>query len=389
MERDPFKEYIKESELDIVNRGYVWSTAIGLQAVDGLKPSSYLIDTAIKNIEGKITLKEAQNLIDTYYEESPASTSDDDDRTEEADKVASRIAQILSETAFSFSPLEYLSIHKKLFKGIYNHAGKMRTYNITKKEWVLDGATVVYGSASQLKATLEYDFSQEKEFSYKNLMMDEIIHHLALFISKLWQIHVFEEGNTRTTAVFFIKYLRTLGFNVTNDIFAENAWYFRNALVRANYTNLQKNIHETTEYLELFLRNLLLDEKNELRNRTMHISGYFSEKVNIETEKVDIETEKVDIETKKVDIEAEKVDIETKKVDIGSLKFSKRTVHHIEILFDEYGYNRVFGRSDMMELVGLKSSAVSNLISKLLEAGIIEPVTGQGKGKYKFKNEVC
>ena len=382
MERDPFKEYIKESELDTVNRGYVWSTAIGLQAVDGLKPSSYLIDTAIKNIEGKITLKEAQNLIDTYYEESPASTSDDDDRTEEADKVASRIAQILSETAFSFSPLEYLSIHKKLFKGMYNHAGKMRTYNITKKEWVLDGATVVYGSASQLKATLEYDFSQEKEFSYKNLMMDEIIHHLALFISRLWQIHVFEEGNTRTTAVFFIKYLRTLGFNVTNDIFAENAWYFRNALVRANYTNLQKNIHETTEYLELFLRNLLLDEKNELRNRTMHISGYF-------TEKVDIETKKVDIETKKVDIETEKVDIGTKKVDIGSLKFSKRTVHYIEILFDEYGYNRVFGRSDMMVLVGLKSSAVSNLISKLLEVGIIEPVTGHGKGKYKFKNEVC
>ena len=375
MERDPFKEYIKESELDTVNRGYVWSTAIGLQAVDGLKPSSYLIDTAIKNIEGKITLKEAQNLIDTYYEESPASTSDDDDRTEEADKVASRIAQILSETAFSFSPLEYLSIHKKLFKGMYNHAGKMRTYNITKKEWVLDGATVVYGSASQLKATLEYDFSQEKEFSYKNLMMDEIIHHLALFISRLWQIHVFEEGNTRTTAVFFIKYLRTLGFNVTNDIFAENAWYFRNALVRANYTNLQKNIHETTEYLELFLRNLLLDEKNELRNRTMHISGYF--------------TEKVDIETKKVDIETEKVDIGTKKVDVGSLKFSKRTVHYIEILFDEYGYNRVFGRSDMMVLVGLKSSAVSNLISKLLEVGIIEPVTGHGKGKYKFKNEVC
>ena len=374
MERDPFKEYIKESELDTVNRGYVWSTAIGLQAVDGLKPSSYLIDTAIKNIEGKITLKEAQNLIDTYYEESPASTSDDDDRTEEADKVASRIAQILSETAFSFSPLEYLSIHKKLFKGMYNHAGKMRTYNITKKEWVLDGATVVYGSASQLKATLEYDFSQEKEFSYKNLMMDEIIHHLALFISRLWQIHVFEEGNTRTTAVFFIKYLRTLGFNVTNDIFAENAWYFRNALVRANYTNLQKNIHETTEYLELFLRNLLLDEKNELRNRTMHISGYF--------------TEKVDIETKKVDIETEKVDIGTKKVDIGSLKFSKRTVHYIEILFDEYGYNRVFGRSDMMVLVGLKSSAVSNLISKLLEVGIIEPVTGHGKGKYKFKHKV-
>ena len=161
---------------------------------------------------------------------------------------------------------------------------------------------------------------------------------------------------------------------MTNDIFAENAWYFRNALVRANYTNLQKNIHETTEYLELFLRNLLLDEKNALRNRTMHISGYFSEKV--------------DIETKKVDIKTEKVDIETKKVDIRSLKFNKRTVHHIEILFDEYGFNQLFGRSDVMGLIGLKSSAVSNLISKLLEGGIIEPVTGHGKGKYKFKNKV-
>ena len=373
MEKDPFKEYLRESEPDKAHKGYAWSTAIGLQAVDGLKPSKYLIDTAIQNIEGKITMKEAQSLIDSYYEERPVHLSDDE-RTEEADKVSSRIAEILSETAFSFSPNEYISIHRKLFQGIYKHAGKIRDYNITKKEWVLDGATVMYGSASELRATLEYDFSQEKDFSYKGLSMDEIIHHLAVFVSRLWQIHIFGEGNTRTTAVFFIKYLRTLGFSATNDIFAENAWYFRNALVRANYTNLQKGIHETTEYLELFLRNLLLDEKNELRNRTMHISGYFSEKVDIETEKVDIETKKVDIDYK--------------KVDIGSLKFSKRTVHHIEILFDEYGYNRVFGRSDVMDLVGLKRSAVSKLISKLLETGIIEPVTGHGKGKYKFKHKV-
>ena len=373
MEKDPFKEYLRESEPDKAHKGYAWSTAIGLQAVDGLKPSKYLIDTAIQNIEGKITMKEAQSLIDSYYEERPVHLSDDE-RTEEADKVSSRIVEILSETAFTFSPNEYIAIHRKLFQGIYKHAGKIRDYNITKKEWVLDGATVMYGSASELRATLEYDFSQEKDFSYKGLSMDGIIHHLAVFVSRLWQIHIFGEGNTRTTAVFFIKYLRTLGFSATNDIFAENAWYFRNALVRANYTNLQKNIHETTEYLELFLRNLLLDEKNELRNRTMHISGYFSEKVDIETEKVDIETKKVDIDYK--------------KVDIGSLKFSKRTVHHIEILFDEYGYNRVFGRSDVMDLVGLKRSAVSKLISKLLETGIIEPVTGHGKGKYKFKHKV-
>lgn len=271
MDNDPFKEYLKESEPDKASKGYAWSTAIGLQAVDGLKPSQYLIDTAILNIEGKITLKEAQSLINRYYEESPEHS--EDERTEEADKVSARIAEILSETAFSFSPNEYISIHRRLFQGIYEHAGKIREYNITKKEWVLDGATVIYGSASELRATLEYDLSQEKSFSYKGLSLDEIIRHLASFVAGLWQIHIFGEGNTRTTAVFFIKYLRTLGFSVTNDIFAENAWYFRNALVRANYTNLQKGVHETTEYLELFLKNLLLNEKNELHNRNLHISG--------------------------------------------------------------------------------------------------------------------
>ncbi|SCJ17458.1 cell filamentation protein Fic [uncultured Roseburia sp.] len=270
MEKDPFGEYLKESEPAQAYKGYMWSTAIGLQAVDGLKPSQYLIDTAVLNIEGKITLNEVQSLIESYYEEKPAHIADDE-RTEEADKVSSRIVKILSEEAFSFTPNEYISIHRKLFQGIYKHAGKIRDYNITKKEWVLDGATVLYGSATELKATLEYDFSQERDFSYQGLSMDEIIRHLALFISRLWQIHIFGEGNTRTTAVFFIKYLRSLGFAAANDIFSENAWYFRNALVRANYTNLQKGVYETTEYLEAFLRNLLLNEKNELLNRNLHI----------------------------------------------------------------------------------------------------------------------
>ena len=369
MEKDPFKEYLKESEPDKAHKGYAWSTAIGLQAVDGLKPSKYLIDTAIQNIEGNITIKEAQGLIDSYYEERPVHFSDDD-RTEEADKVSSRIVEILSETAFSFSPNEYISIHRKLFQGIYKHAGKIRDYNITKKEWVLDGATVMYGSASELRATLEYDFSQEKDFSYKGLSMDEIIHHLAVFISRLWQIHIFGEGNTRTTAVFFIKYLRTLGFYATNDIFAENAWYFRNALVRANYTNLQKSIYETTEYLEVFLRNLLLNEKKELHNRNLHISGLLN-------------GGKVDIESKKVDIQGKEVDIER----ILSEKrgnFSKKTIVHIYRLFEKFGYDEVFGRSAVMELLELKSSGASKLLSNLVQADIIEPVSGHGKGKYKF-----
>jgi fido (protein-threonine AMPylation protein) len=369
MEKDPFKEYLKESEPDKAHKGYAWSTAIGLQAVDGLKPSKYLIDTAIQNIEGNITIKEAQGLIDSYYEERLVHFSDDD-RTEEADKVSSRIVEILSETAFSFSPNEYISIHRKLFQGIYKHAGKIRDYNITKKEWVLDGATVMYGSASELRATLEYDFSQEKDFSYKGLSMDGIIHHLAVFISRLWQIHIFGEGNTRTTAVFFIKYLRTLGFSATNDIFAENAWYFRNALVRANYTNLQKGIYETTEYLEVFLRNLLLNEKNELHNRNLHISGLLN-------------GGKVDIESKKVDIQDKEVDIERILSEKRS-NFSIKTIVHIYRLFEKFGYDEVFGRSAVMELLELKSSGASKLLSNLVQADIIEPVSGHGKGKYKF-----
>lgn len=271
MEKDLFEQYLKDVEGDKSDKTYLWSTAIGLQDVDGLRPSKYLLDVAIENIEGKITIKQAQELIDSYYKEKD-NRSSDNERTEEADKVSSRIAQILSEKAFSFTPNEYISIHRKLFQGIYIHAGKIRDYNITKKEWVLDGATVIYGSASELGATLEYDFNREREFSYKNLSMDDIIKHLALFISRIWQIHIFGEGNTRTTSVFLIKYLRTLGFTENNDIFAQNSRYFRNALVRANYSDLKRGIYETTEYLELFLRNMLLGEKNELLSRKLHIN---------------------------------------------------------------------------------------------------------------------
>ena len=365
MEKDPFKEYIRESEPDKRDRGYAWNTAIGLQAVDGLKTSEYLVQTAVRNIEGEITFEEANELLQSYYKENPA--RDASDRTEEADKVSARIAALLSEPAFSFTPNEYLSIHRKLFTGIYSHAGRLRDYNITKKEWVLDGATVLYGSATELRATLEYDFFLFLQFSYKGLSMDEIIHHLAVFVSRLWQIHVFGEGNTRTTAVFFIKYLRTLGFDVTNHIFAENAWYFRNALVRANYNDLKKGIHETTEYLEKFLRNLLLNENHPLHNRTLHISQAFKE------------TEKPDIEGAKPDIASWKADIEK--------NFHPKIVSHIQKLREAFPGHFIFGRSDLMKVLGLKPSRASDLIKELAEHGIIEPVTGHGKGKYRFRQQ--
>ena len=374
MDKDPFKEYIKQSEPNKRDKGYAWHTAIGLQAVDGLKPSKYLIDTAIKNIEGDISIDEAQELLNTYYEENPK--ADTEDRTEEADKVAVRIAKILSEKAFSFTPNEYISIHKKLFAGIYGHAGKLRDYNITKKEWVLNGATVLYGSASELRATLDYDFAEEKKFSYKNLSMEDIIHHLAIFVSRLWQIHVFGEGNTRTTAVFFIKYLRTLGFDVTNDIFAENAWYFRNALVRANYNDLKNGVHETTKYLELFLRNLLLDEKNELHNRSMHISGRFKE--------TDFEGAKADIENAEADIESQKADIRNKLLAFSDM-ISEKTINHTFELFSKCGKEEYFGRTIVEDITGLKSTRASELIKLLVDSKVIVSVTGHGKGKYRFQ----
>lgn len=374
MDKNPFKEYIRQSEPSKRDKGYAWHTAIGLQAVDGLKPSKYLIDTAIKNIEGDISIDEAQELLNTYYEENPK--ADTEDRTEEADKVAVRIAKILSEKAFSFTPNEYISIHKKLFAGIYGHAGKLRDYNITKKEWVLNGATVLYGSASELRATLDYDFAEEKKFSYKNLSMEDIIHHLALFVSRLWQIHVFGEGNTRTTAVFFIKYLRTLGFDVTNDIFAENAWYFRNALVRANYNDLKNGVHETTKYLELFLRNLLLDEKNELHNRSMHISGRFKE--------TDFEGAKADIENVEADIESQKADIRNKLLAFSDM-ISDKTINHTFELFSKCGKEEYFGRTIVEDITGLKSTRASELIKLLVDSKVIVSVTGHGKGKYRFQ----
>ena len=266
-----FEQYIRNAEPAKKDKTYAWSTAIGLQQVDGLTPSKYLFDTAKRNIEGEITFDEAKSLIDAYYESKNERIDDSQERTEEADKVSSRIAQILSEKSFNFSPSHLIALHGRLFEGIFKFAGKLRDYDISKREWVLDGDTVMYGAAFELKMALDYDFEQERNFSYKNLSIDEIVKHIAFFVSRLWQIHAFGEGNTRTTAVFTIKYLRSLGFDVNNDIFAQNSWYFRNALVRANYNNLQKGIYENPEFLEKFFRNLLLNEHNELKNRYCHI----------------------------------------------------------------------------------------------------------------------
>ena len=268
-----FGEYKRAAEPEKREKALIWRTAIGLQKVDGLTTSEYLRETARRNIEGEITIEESGRLIAEYYKSKPIREAAAKTRTDEADFVSQRIAAILSEPTFTFSPEELISIHRRLFTGIYKFAGQIRDYNITKNEWVLKGASVQYASCYRLVETLAFDFGEEKKFSYAGLGMDEIIRHVARFISGVWQIHAFGEGNTRTTAIFTIKYLRTLGFDVDNDLFAENSYYFRNALVRANYTSIPKGIEETTEYLERFFRNLLLGENNELKSRFLRIDG--------------------------------------------------------------------------------------------------------------------
>lgn len=343
-----FEQYIRNTEPGKKEKSYAWSTAIGLQQVDGLTPSKYLFDTAKRNIDGEITFDEAKSLIDTYYEFKTERTENSEERTEEADKVASRIAQILSEKSFNFSPSHLIAIHGRLFEGIFKFAGKLRDYDISKREWVLDGDTVMYGAAFELKAALEYDFEQERNFSYKNLTREEIVRHITFFVSRLWQIHAFGEGNTRTTAVFTIKYLRSLGFNVNNDIFAENSWYFRNALVRANYTNLQKGIQENQEFLEKFFRNLLLGEQNELRNRYCHIrySGG-DEKSSV----------------KKFG--------EKQKSSVKILELIKQTP---KITLDE-----------IANVLGISKRAVEKQVKKLREANIIERIGSDRSGWWKIK----
>ena len=268
--KSDLEEYILQGEPGKAEKSYAWKTAIGLQDVDGLKTSQYLLDTAKEHIEGKIDIATAQRRIESYYE-SRKERKEDEEGTKEADIVSSRITELLEEKTFQFSPAFLTSIHKRLFKDIFDHAGRFRPYNITKKEWVLNEDTVYYSSCDSIKETLDYDFGQEKQFSYDGLSLKESVRHLAKFCAGIWQIHPFCEGNTRTTAVFMLKYLQTFGFKVDNEIFAENSWYFRNALVRANYTDIQKGVKATTEYLERFFENMLLGAKHELKNRYLHI----------------------------------------------------------------------------------------------------------------------
>lgn len=390
-----FEEYIRNSEPAKKEKTYAWTTAIGLQQVDGLTPSKYLFETAKRNIDGEISVAEATSIIDSYYESKTDRSGNDNERTEEADKVSSRIAQILSEKSFNFSPSYLIALHGRLFAGIFKFAGKIRDYDISKKEWVLDGDSVMYGAAFELKAALDYDFEQERHFSYKNLTLEETVKHITFFVSRLWQIHAFGEGNTRTTAVFTIKYLRSLGFNADNELFAENSWYFRNALVRANYNNLQKGIHENPEFLEKFFRNLLLGEHNELKNRFLHIMAKdFLEikendknvtanygKVTANNENDTRNVKKVSVNdknvTRNVTVNSENISVNNKNITVKLTQTQKDILNLIK-------ENPCITQNEIASKLNIARETVNRNMKKLQQEKIIQRLGADKNGSWKI-----
>ncbi len=348
---EDYSEYIIQGEPEKKERIKNWMTAIGLQDVDDLKPSQYFLDTVRQNIEGKITLKEVRKLVDQYY--TTKEGLQQEKRTEEADKVAVRIAELIAHKTFSFRPNCLASIHRHLFEGIYKFAGIYRDYNITKPELVLRGDTVRYESGNLISDTLEYEFDTEKKFSYEGLFMQEMVKHISRFIANVWQIHPFGEGNTRTIAVFTIQFLRQLGFEVTNEIFAENSKYFRNSLVRANYTNMQYGITETTEYLERFFRNLLMREHNELKSRYMIVGAKWEENTG-STQETDKSTQESTQET------------------------GKSTQ---EMILDEIRNHPFTTREQLAKVIGISPDGIKKQLDKMKKAKRIKHV-GPTKGGH-------
>ena len=366
-----FDEYLRQGEPSQKESAENWKTAIGLQAVDGLQPSAYLIDVAKRNIKGEISLDETRKLIDSYYQSKTVRTPKDEDE-EEADKVSANIAKILASKTFAFNTNGYVSLHRRIFEGVFKHAGEIRQYDISKKEWVLEGDSVNYLNWEDLRRALDWDIEQEKNFSYKGLTDDEKIEHIAKFISGIWQIHAFREGNTRTTAIFTIQYLRSLGYEVNNEMFAKHSWYFRNALVRANYRNINKDIEYSPIYLVRFFRNLLLGESWVLKNRYLHIDPTDEWKVQprLATPQVPhTPHQKVD----------RKGGQKTEKVGRKGGQKTKESILSL-IASDPF-----VTTNEMSKRLKINRSAISKHIKKLKEDHIIERIGPDKGGKWIIK----
>ncbi len=344
-------EYIRQGEPEQKEKSEAWEVAIGLQAVDGLQTSEYLLETAKEHIEGNITIDEVERRIASYYEEQKERNELDED-SHEADTVSSRITKILGEKSFKFSSTEWLNIHKRLFDGMFQYAGKVRDYNISKNEWVLKGKSVIYASYTGIRETMDYDFNTEKQFQYKGLSLDDVVKHLAKFTSDIWQIHPFCEGNTRATAIFMIKYMNTLGFKVNNDLFKKYSWYFRNALVRANYSNIKEGVYGTNKFLEMFYSNMLMGTNYELKNRYLHLDYKEDEIDKIQSAKMS-------------DPKCKNCTLEERKI--------------LELIEG----NPSITQKELAERVGKSERTIKTRMNTLQEKGMLQRVNGKRNGKWE------
>ena len=267
---EDFGEYLNQGNPDIKEKAYVWAAALGLQATDGLRTSYEMRRTARQYIEGRLTIDEVRQHINEYYKSNPPATTDKE-KEQEADKVACNIADVLFNKQLDFSTDGYLNLHRQIFDGVYDHAGQLRATDIVKSEWVLEKDTVFYLHWEELRLALDSNFQFERNLHYDELNKEELLEWIAFFTAGIWHIHPFNEGNTRTIAVFSILLLRPLGYDIHTDVFADHSWYFRNAMVRANYMNELKHIHVNPDFLIRFYRNWMFGDQWDLRNRYLAI----------------------------------------------------------------------------------------------------------------------
>ena len=260
--------YIEEKRSQNYVKQLQWDAAIGLQDVDSLKPSKYLKKLVEENVNGEKTIYEVEHELKEYYIEKEK-INDINHNELECDLVSTRIVQLLEDEKFELSVNFLRYIHGYLFKDIYDFAGQFRKIDFSKHELILNNDSALYGDCKTLKESLEYDISLERVKNYKEMNIVEVINNITDFSSRIWQTHPFREGNTRTTAIFIIKYLISLGYQVDNTLFKDKSVYFRNALVRSNYFNNEKNVKEDNSYLIKFYENLLLGKNNNLQSKDL------------------------------------------------------------------------------------------------------------------------
>ena len=374
-----FDEYLVAGEPDKRERAYGWATAIGLQDVDGLKPSQYLINTAKRHIEGEISQEEARRLVDEYYETKEGHDLPAD--VQEADKVSARMIAVINSPTFNFSVAYYLGLHRQIFDGVFKFAGEMRSVELTKREWVLNGDSVQYTPSCMIKDTLEYEFDRERKFKYKGLSEDRFVEHFAAFISGIWQIHPFREGNTRTAALFAIKYLRSRGYSVTNDLFAEKSYYFRNALVRANYENDRLGVEKTFLPLEEFFKVLLYGDEIKLHNRFLKIGQEHGTAAAKAIAGLHRQGDVTNVGVNKPDVGTNHGDGVINDVINGVIKFTEKE----EIAVKAFIRDPRLSAARLADLIGVKQRQAQRIIASLKNKAGLKRRGARKNGEWYFE----